>query len=142
MSTLEVHSSQQLTPFVVAVQWVQVDNLSYHYGLSEREKERVDTYGHIMLTDAEAKKLSRTKVLVVAVTMVATVWLVLNASLPAACFGVGFVSPLLFKVSELISMHDAPAKEKVILGIKAFVTQVLSTLIFILMGFPVGVARF
>ena len=94
-----------------------------------------------MLTDAEAKKLSRTKVLCVAVTMVTTVWLVLNSSLPAAVAS-GFFSALLFKASELVSMPEATATEKVIFAIKAFVAQVLSTIFFVSMMFPAMAARF
>lgn len=123
------------------VPWAQVDNLSYHYGLSEREKERVDTHGHIMLTDAEAKKLSRTKVLCVAVTMVTTIWLVLNSSLQAAVVS-GGCSALLFKGSELISMPEASVKEKVIFALKALLAQVLATILFVAMKVPAENARF
>ena len=35
----------------------EIDNMSYHLGLGERAKERVDTYAHVVLTDEEAKKL-------------------------------------------------------------------------------------
>ena len=34
--------------------------MSYHFGLGERAKERVDTHGHVMLTDEETRKLWHT----------------------------------------------------------------------------------
>ena len=63
---------------------MDVDNLSYSFGLGERAKERVDSCGHIHLTDAQAQRLSRTKVLCVNVVLVASVWLVDNGASVAA----------------------------------------------------------
>ena len=37
-------------------------NMTYSFGLGEKAKQRVDEAGHIELTDAEARKLLRTKV--------------------------------------------------------------------------------
>ena len=48
----------------------------------------------------------------------------------------------LFKGSELVSMPEATATEKVIFAIKAFVAQVLSTIFFVSMMFPAMAARF
>ena len=36
-----------------------IDNLSYQYGLSEHLKERVDTYGHVLLHDNQVRKKER-----------------------------------------------------------------------------------
>eukprot|EP01051_Picozoa_sp_SAG22_P007690 SAG22_NODE_550_length_9202_cov_30.666484_5_plen_83_part_00 len=71
-------------PFVCLQFITEVDNLSYVYGFGERDKERVDTYGHVVLTDADAWQLSRTKALCVTITVVFTVWLVQNGAMAAS----------------------------------------------------------
>ena len=87
----------------------EVDNMSYHLGLSERQKQRVDTYGHVVLSDQQAKQLSFTKTLVIGVTCVICVWMVLNRSFVAAVFS-GFFAPLIFKIGGLIVKYkmDSP----------------------------------
>lgn len=62
----------------------EVDNLSYKFGLGEREKERVDRNGHIALTDEEVVQLSRTKFLCIPITVVLTSWLITNGASVAA----------------------------------------------------------
>eukprot|EP01051_Picozoa_sp_SAG22_P030274 SAG22_NODE_11655_length_475_cov_1.095745_1_plen_77_part_10 len=76
--------------------------MSYHLGLGEREKERVDTHGHVILTDQEAKGLTRTKVLCTVTCVVGTMLLVHNGAIHAAKES-GFYTVLIFKLSELAS---------------------------------------
>eukprot|EP01046_Picozoa_sp_COSAG06_P086567 COSAG06_NODE_33152_length_494_cov_1.156962_1_plen_110_part_10 len=72
--------------------------MSYHLGLGERAKERVDTYAHVVLTDEEAKKLLVTKALCTITCVVGTLWLVSNGAVVAALMS-GFFTVLIFKLS-------------------------------------------
>ena len=100
----------------------EVDNLAYAFGLGERERERVDTYGYVMLTDGEARMFGRTKVLCVTATVVYTLWMVWNgASVGALMSGGGVV--MVFKLSELASTY----KTKTVKEIAAFVAVTLVT---------------
>lgn len=83
---------------------MDVDNLSYNFGLAERAKERVDGYGHIDLSDAQAQRLSRTKILIVTVVLVGTIWLVDNGASVAAMLS-GHGMALAFKLSELSATY-------------------------------------
>lgn len=89
---------------------MDIDNLSYYYGLSERARERMDTVGHILLTDDDADKLSRTKIICVAVTIFFTMWAVQNQSMSGAFF-LGCVLPGFFKLAEVRIglLYDAKA---------------------------------
>ena len=104
----------------------EVDNLSYVFGLGERARERVDTYGHVTLDDAEARQLSVTKALCVLGTVVFTVWLVTNgASVAAMLAGAG--ASLCFKLSELATKHARMTwKEIGIFVLVTVATQVFS----------------
>ena len=97
--------------------------MSYHFGLGERAKERVDTHGHVMLTDEETKKLWHTKALCTVTSVVGILWLVSNGAVVAA-FLSSFFTVFLFKLSELTSSM-APA-QKAIFVAKAFVAQIAS----------------
>ena len=77
----------------------EVDNMSYAFGLGEREKERVDTHGHIILNGDEARFLKRTKPVVVVVTVGFTLFFVQNGALAAAQTS-GHLAALLFKLGE------------------------------------------
>lgn len=113
----------------LSVSFAQVDNLSYQFGLSEHAKERVDTAGHVELTHTQARKLSRTKVLCVMVTVVAVVFLVKNRS-QWQCIGGSCAMALLFKLSELASMRDTSAKAIAIFIATACACQLASFLFF------------
>jgi hypothetical protein len=49
---------------------VEIDNISYHVGLGELQKARVESVGRVMLSDAEAKNLAWLKVMYVPITFV------------------------------------------------------------------------
>ena len=104
----------------------EVDNLSYTFGLGERAKERVDTYGHVVLDDYEARQLSVTKALCVVCTVVFTIWLVTNgASVAAMLAGAG--ATLGFKLSELATRHARMTWKQIgVFVLTAVTTQVLS----------------
>ena len=97
--------------------------MSYELGLGERAKERVDTHGHVMLTDEETKKLWHTKALCTVPSVVGILWLVSNGAVVAA-FLSSFFTVFLFKLSELTSSMT-PA-QKAIFVAKAFVAQIAS----------------
>ena len=104
----------------------EVDNLSFQLGLSEREKERVDTYGYVVLTDIEARQLSRTKALCVVITVVFTLWLVSNGASVATIISAA-LSALGFKLSELATTYQQKSRKEILLFIAAsVVTQALS----------------
>ena len=50
--------------------------MTFMFGLAEKQKERVDAYGHVQLRADEARQLARTKVLCVAATVAATLFFV------------------------------------------------------------------
>jgi hypothetical protein len=103
----------------------EIDNMSYHLGLGERAKERVDTHGHVILTDEEAKRLSHTKALCTITCVVGTLWLVSNGAVVAA-FMSGFFTVLIFKLSELFTSSSLSCGQKATFAAKAFVAQILS----------------
>ena len=90
----------------------QVDNLAYHYGLSENARQRVDTFAHVTLNTDEAQMLSRTKVLVVVITLVGTIFLVTNGASVGA-MGTGVLLAMLFKLSELAAMYRRLSTEEI-----------------------------
>jgi hypothetical protein len=49
---------------------VEIDNISYHVGLGELQKARVESVGRVVLSDAEAKNLAWLKVMYVPITLV------------------------------------------------------------------------
>eukprot|EP01052_Picozoa_sp_SAG31_P027528 SAG31_NODE_2583_length_5435_cov_55.000000_4_plen_198_part_00 len=110
---------------------LDVDNLSYSFGLGERARERVDSCGHVDLTDAQARRLSRTKVLSVSVVLVVTLWLVDNGASVAAMLS-GYGMALAFKLSELIATYGQMShKDVAIFVVASFVVQWVSYNFFI-----------
>ena len=103
-----------LTSFGCTIVITEVDNMSYHFGLSERQKQRVDTYGHVALTDPQAKQLSRTKSLVIGVTCFICVLMVSNRSMPAAMFS-GWFAALIFKAAGLIFKYKMDSPKELVL---------------------------
>jgi hypothetical protein len=99
--------------------------MSYHLGLGERAKERVDTHGHVILTDEEAKRVSRTKALCTMTCVVGTLWLVSNGAVVAGMIS-GFFTVLIFKLSELFTSSSLSRGQKAIFVAKAFVAQIAS----------------
>jgi len=73
--------------------------MSYHFGLGERAKERVDTHGHVMLTDEETRKLWHTKALCTVTSVVGTLWLVSNGAVVASIMSYAFHSHKLVRLS-------------------------------------------
>ena len=73
--------------------------MSYHFGLGERAKERVDTHGHVILTDEETRKLWHTKALCTVTSVVGTLWLVSNGAVVASIMSYAFHSHKLVRLS-------------------------------------------
>ena len=83
---------------------MDVDNLSYQYGLGEQAKERVDAMGYVNLNREQARALSLTKVMCAVVAVVGTIYMVTNgASVGAMLSGAGMA--FFFKISELITKY-------------------------------------
>lgn len=109
---------------------VQVDNLAYQFGLSETAKQRVDTFAHVQLNEENAQMLSRTRVLVVAITLVGTIFLVTNGASVGA-MGTGVLLAMLFKLSELVATYGRLSTTEIAIFVAtSFVFFVLSTAIF------------
>jgi hypothetical protein len=110
-----------------------IDNMSYHCGLGERAKERVDQNGHVTLTDEECTQLSRTKMLCTVACVLVPCFLVDNGAIYAALMS-GAGCALIFKLSELaFSWGSLTPKQRVIFGAKAVIGQIISLQMF--MGF-------
>lgn len=101
----------------------EIDNMSYHLILGERVKERVDTYGHIVLTEEDAVRLSRAKMLSTFACVVGTVGLVYNGALVAARMA-SFVIVLIFKLSDHASTSGLSVAQQVIFALRAVVVQI------------------
>jgi hypothetical protein len=52
---------------------VEIDNISYHVGLGELQKARVESVGRVVLSDTEAKNLAWLKVMYVPITLVCVI---------------------------------------------------------------------
>ena len=86
----------------------------------------MDTYGYVVLTDIEARQLSRTKALCVVITVVFTLWLVSNGASVATIISAA-LSALGFKLSELATTYQQKSRKEILLFIAAsVVTQALS----------------
>mgnify|MGYP007025850138 CR=1 FL=1 len=86
-------------------------NMTYHFGIGERAKERVDKAGHVVLTTSETWKLSRTKVFSTTITVIGITVSVQYGS-PFGSVLIATVATLLCKLSELLSMPEAKLSEK------------------------------
>ena len=104
--------------------------MSYQFGLAEKQKERVDTFGHIKLREDEALQISRTKVLCVVTTVVATLLLVSNgatfATLMSACGTV-----LVFKLSELATRYKRMSRAEIALFVAASLAAAMASMAFL-----------
>jgi hypothetical protein len=109
---------------------IQVDNLAYQFGLSEIAKERVDTFAHVKLNEENAQMLSRTRVLVVVITVVGTIFLVTNGASVGA-MGTGVLLAMLFKLSELVATYGRSSAQEVATFVAtSFAFFVLSCVVF------------
>jgi hypothetical protein len=112
----------------------EVDNMSYHFFLSEKARERVDRAGHVRLTDAESKKLSRTKVLCTTITVVGVATTIYFRAAFGAAMG-GMAMSFFFKASEVISMQGSSPKNTIVHLAKAFGFQILAANAFMIFIF-------
>ena len=110
---------------------MDVDNLSYSFGLGERARERVDSFGVVELNDSQAQRLHRTKMLSVSIVLVVTLWLVDNGASVAAMLS-GHGMALAFKLSELIATYSEMSRKDVAVFVAtSLVVQWLSYMFFI-----------
>ena len=114
----------------------EVDNISYQFALSERAKQRVDEAGHVRLTDIEEKRLSRTKPCCVVIISVG-ILLAIYSRTPFVCALVGPSVAGLCKASELLSMQDSSASERLIFIVQCLLCQAAA--FFLLVGFMTAV---
>lgn len=89
----------------------EVDNLSYHFGIGEKARERVEEAGHVELTDTETRRLTRTKslcgILIFGGIMIAIVGRVAWGAIMTSA-----VIAVLCKASELLSREDWSTRQK------------------------------
>eukprot|EP01052_Picozoa_sp_SAG31_P023677 SAG31_NODE_1967_length_6785_cov_7.007329_7_plen_508_part_00 len=102
----------------------EVDNLSYKFGLGERARERVDAVGHVILSDEDAKMLTRTKKLCIVLTIFVIFGGVLFQSVPASLMWSQFAA-LSYKLSEVASMRTASRTDIAKDVAKAIAAQIL-----------------
>ena len=102
--------------------------MSYHLGLGERAKERVDRLGHIILTEQEATHLAWMKVICTVTSVFSSVWFVRNGAVFAAIMAGAFCA-LIFKLSELVTSSKT-LQQKVVFVVKAVVAQMASVALF------------
>jgi hypothetical protein len=107
-----------------------VDNVTYQFGLDERERQRVDAFGHVELREEEISLLSRTKRLCIPITIIVTGWLVTNGASFAAMLS-GALMALTFKLSVLATTYKQMSwKEVACSAATSLMIQVASLLIF------------
>ena len=114
----------------------EVDNMSYMFGLGEKLKERVDTYGHVHLGDDEARQLSRTKVLCVVAAVGGTLFFVNNGATFATLMGAG-VTVLVFKLSELATSYKRLSRVQIALFVSASLASFIASMA-LLMSLTIG----
>ena len=102
--------------------------MSYHLGLGERAKERVDQLGHIIMTEQEVKHLAWMKAICTVTCVLSSVWFVQNGAVFAAILA-GAVCALIFKLSELVTSSKT-LQQKAGFVIKAVVAQMASVAFF------------
>jgi hypothetical protein len=78
----------------------EVDNMTYNLGMSERTREKVDEKGHVLLTDAEAARLSRAKTVCIVATVVLVTCSVITRSMGSAILW-GWLAALIFQLSRM-----------------------------------------
>ena len=107
-----------------------VDNVTYQFGLDERERQRVDAFGHVELRDEEIRLLSRTKRLCVPITIIVTAWLVTNGASFAAMLS-GSLMALAFKLSALATTYTQMSrKDAASSALTSLLVQAVSLLVF------------
>jgi len=90
----------------------------------------VDTHGHVMLDADEAQLLTRTKRLVLPITVVMTLWLVTNGASFAAML-CGALMALAFKLSELATTYKRMSRKEVAIFVgTSLLVQVVSLMLF------------
>jgi hypothetical protein len=87
----------------------EIDNLSFHLGLSETAKARVEETGRITLTPLEARTLAMTKPLQVTFIMVHVMRCVHGREIPASILSSSFTI-LAGKLVEVLVLFDQPKK--------------------------------
>ena len=105
----------------------EVDNMSYMFGLVEKQKERVDTYGHVQLREDEARQLARTKVLCVVATVASTIFSV-NSGATVATLMVAGVTVLVFKLSELATKTKRLSRAEIALFVAASLASFIASM--------------
>eukprot|EP01052_Picozoa_sp_SAG31_P065133 SAG31_NODE_23957_length_492_cov_0.982188_1_plen_116_part_10 len=85
--------------------------MTYNFGIGERQRQRVDEAGHLLLTDLETWKLSRTKAFSIVIIVIG-IGTGVGYGSPFGTAAIGALTVLLCKLSELLSMPDATLKEK------------------------------
>ena len=127
MSVLRCCSCIIISFNTIAVLFItEVDNLSYHFGLSERAKQRVDSFGYVELDDAQARQLSRTKAVCVLITVFVTLWLVTNGAATASMISGGGMA-FGFKMSELLTTYSHMTRSQIAIFVATtFVVQAFS----------------
>ena len=107
-----------------------IDNVTYQFGIDERERQRVDAFGHVELREEELRLLSRTKRICIPVTMFVTAWLVTNGASFAAMLS-GALMALLFKLSVLVTTYTQMSRKDVACSaLTSLLVQVVSLLKF------------
>jgi hypothetical protein len=112
----------------------EVDNLSYQFALSEQVKRRVDEAGRVQLTDADERRLSRTKPCCMVLIFIGILFAVYMRSVFGSIM-VGFGIAGLCKASEVLSMQDSSAIEKLVFLARCFFSQVGGMVLFMAVVF-------
>ena len=117
--------------------------MSYEFLLSERARERVNTYGHVKLTRSEAARISTTKMLCVACTVACTTGMVWNKTISGALL-TGNVATLVFKLAELVETRKtmSNAQIAVFIAVSVAITFVCSGIFIVVVFMPASSAQF
>ena len=120
----------------------QVDNLSFQFALSERDRQRVHARGHIMLSKSEAAQIAFSKKVCIAYTVLCTTGFVWNKSLPGAMFS-GAYAGVVFKLSELAEKRKSMSPKEIALFIAvSIVSAIAAFAVYMTIFFPTYSARF
>jgi hypothetical protein len=106
---------------------VEVDNISYHVGLGELQKARVESVGRVVLSDTEAKNLAWLKVMYVPITLICVLWSVammdLGLGFVITFFMCGLVAPAATTIARHQQREDQPPAVQLLLNLAKLVCK-------------------
>ena len=111
-----------------------MDNLSFQFALSERDRQRVHARGHVVLTSSEGAQIAFSKKVCIVYTVMCTTFFVWNKSLAGAMFS-GAYAGVVFKLSELAETRKSMSPKELVLFIAVSIVSAFAAFAFYMLLF-------